>query len=37
VVRPEIELSDRYSAGRLMTPLPQPGHNRSIEVITEFD
>ena len=26
VVHSEIELSDRYSAGRLMTPLPQPGH-----------
>jgi hypothetical protein len=30
VVRPVIELSGRYSAGKLMTPLAQPGQERPL-------
>jgi len=31
-----IELSGRYSAIKLMTSLPQPGQNRTVDVTIQF-
>lgn len=31
-----FEVSDRYSASKLMTSLAQPGHNRPVEVTFQF-
>ena len=36
VVRPVIELSGRYSASKLMTSLPQPGHEPPLAMPTKF-